>query len=42
MEGYFPAGQQFYREISEPESESGLIYFPQNSADMGDHQPRVG
>ncbi|SAY46663.1 PhoH family protein [Komagataeibacter rhaeticus] len=26
----------------EPESESGLIDFSQNSADMGNHQPRVG
>jgi hypothetical protein len=28
--------------LSEPESESGLIDFSQNSADMGNHQPRVG
>ncbi|MCP1258870.1 hypothetical protein [Acetobacter lambici] len=27
---------------SEPESERGLIDFSQNSADMGNHQPRVG
>lgn len=29
-------------DILEPESESGLIDFSQNSADMGNHQPRVG
>ncbi|NHO33566.1 hypothetical protein GOB85_10505 [Acetobacter sp. LMG 1636] len=28
--------------LSEPESESGLIDFSQNSADMGNHQPCAG
>ena len=28
--------------VLEPESESGLIDFRQNSTDIGDHQPRVG
>ncbi|EGG75689.1 DNA-directed RNA polymerase [Gluconacetobacter sp. SXCC-1] len=38
-----PSGQfDFAAFISEPESESGLIDFSQNSADMGNHQPRVG
>ncbi|WP_371208780.1 hypothetical protein [Komagataeibacter sp. SM21] len=43
LPAYFPFGvcaRFFY--ILEPESESGLIYFPQNPADMGNHQPRVG